>query len=121
MSVRGLPLPPLGTFHPYAWACFVLTMTSVLLNAFSHAVGLSSAPSPLLWALAMDAWMLAFIPYVVAPLIGGHALVRFRWPGRTATERARRPQRRDVVLVCIALVLGAVNLVVLVRWTGRGF
>lgn len=118
---HGWPLPWFGRVHPYAWTCCVLTAVAVVLTTLPKLARALVGGGIMVDALAHDLGALALATYVVGPLIGLHALVKARWPGRTATEIARKPTRRDVYLVLGCLAVGLLNRALLVRtWSAVG-
>ena len=77
--------------HPFALWSVLLIAISLVLPFTRLAPAIASVP--LCWVLAV--------------MLGVHTLIRYRWPGRTATERGRRPDVRDLLFATAGIVLGS--------------
>lgn len=85
----------LGTFHPYArWSVLMM----VIGFAFVLLIRIDGVPF-LMISSALSAMLVA------------HTFIKYRWPGPTATERARRPVARDLWLAGGGLALALVGFV----------
>ena len=120
---RGFPLPGLGRFHPYAWTSFVFTLLAVgMLLLALLLVFLTEEPPSIPAAVRLDLLFWSLPTYLVSAPLGIHAVIKYWWPGSTATERAQKPTGRDLKLVAVAFILGVANFVVLIRvFSSAGF
>lgn len=84
--------------HPLArWSLLLIAISLVLpLTMLAPAI----ASVPLCWAVAV--------------ILGVETLIKYRWPGRTATELARRPTVRDVWFATAGIVIGLSLLALLI-------
>lgn len=78
--------------------------------------GLRLVGSPLFFGLAFDNVVIGGLLAVATVALGSHALVKYRWPGGSALEVARKPGRRDLRWIGGAFGLTALNLAALAYW-----
>lgn len=81
---------PKRRLHPLArWSMLLIAISLALpFTMLAPAI----ACMPLCWAMAV--------------MLGVETLIKYRWPGRTATQRARRPTVRDLWFAAAGIVLG---------------
>lgn len=112
---RGLPLPGLGRFHVYAWWAFVFGVFGLIQDLL---IFLCFQAPPAIAVFGGYGVMFALMTLAFTVMIAIHTYVGYWWPRQTATDRARKPTRRDLGLAAVALGLAAANVLVLIWLLG---
>ena len=106
---------PARRLHPYAATALGAALIALGLN-----VAMAIPYQARSWTLfvGLAGYLLAYTVLLAMAGIGLglHTLVRRRWPGRTATERKRRPTRRDVGVALLAIAITVVDLLAALGW-----
>jgi hypothetical protein len=99
--------------HAYTKAVVVLTSINMLYN-FSKILMLFISPG-LFGAMVLDGIVVTLFLSATVFLLGGHGMIKYRWPGDNVYERKRGPKKLDLVfiLLCFAgsLISGLIFLV----------
>lgn len=101
--------------HPYARVSLFAALIALGVN-LALILPLLAEARGLLFGRVGYATVFTVVLAMTSVGLGVHALIKRRWPGRTATEQARRPTPRDVRVVLAALSLTLVDLTLLFVW-----